>query len=139
MKKNSIKNIRLNSEVQKELSSIIRDVKDPRVSPWTSVIEVYVAPDLKTCKVWISVLGSEEDRDNTIKGLTSASGFIRHELAMRMNLRNTPELTFISDSSAEYGVNMIHKIDEIIADDNARHVDTDEDGESEDSDEDKEV
>ena len=139
MKKNSIKNIRLNSEVQKELSSIIRDVKDPRVSPWTSVIEVYVAPDLKTCKVWISVLGSEEDRDNTIKGLTSASGFIRHELAMRMNLRNTPELTFISDSSAEYGVNMILKIDEIIADDNARHVDTDEDGESEDSDEDKEV
>ena len=81
MRKNSIKNIRLNSEVQKELSSIIRDVKDPRVSPWASVIEVYVAPDLKTCKVWISVLGSEEDRDNTIRGLESAAGFIRHELA----------------------------------------------------------
>ena len=127
MKKNSIKNIRLNSEVQKELSSIIRDVKDPRVSPWASVIEVYVAPDLKTCKVWISVLGSEEDRDNTIRGLESAAGFIRHELAHRMNLRNTPELTFISDSSTEYGVDMIHKIDEIVAEDEARHVDTDED------------
>ena len=75
MRKNSIKNIRLNSEVQKELSQIIRDVKDPRVSPWTSIIEVYVAPDLKTCKVWISVLGSEEDRDNTIKGLQSAAGY----------------------------------------------------------------
>ena len=123
MRKNSIKNIRLNSEVQKELSSIIRDVKDPRVSPWASVIEVYVAPDLKTCKVWISVLGSEEDRDNTIRGLESAAGFIRHELAHRMNLRNTPELTFISDTSTEYGVDMIHKIDEIIADDEARHVD----------------
>ena len=127
MSKNSIKNIRLNSEVQKELSSIIRDVKDPRVSPWASVIEVYVAPDLKTCKVWISVLGSEEDRDNTIRGLESAAGFIRHELAHRMNLRNTPELTFISDSSTEYGVDMIHKIDEIVAEDEARHVDTDED------------
>ncbi|MBQ1897063.1 MAG: 30S ribosome-binding factor RbfA [Lachnospiraceae bacterium] len=127
MRKNSIKNIRLNSEVQKELSSIIRDVKDPRVSPWASVIEVYVAPDLKTCKVWISVLGSEEDRDNTIRGLESAAGFIRHELAHRMNLRNTPELTFISDSSTEYGVDMIHKIDEIVAEDEARHVDTDED------------
>lgn len=127
MRKNSIKNIRLNSEVQKELSSIIRDVKDPRVSPWASVIEVYVAPDLKTCKVWISVLGSEEDRDNTIRGLESAAGFIRHELAHRMNLRNTPELTFISDSSTEYGVDMIHKIDEIVAKDEARHVDTDED------------
>ena len=127
MRKNSIKNIRLNSEVQKELSSIIRDVKDPRVSPWASVIEVYVAPDLKTCKVWISVLGSEEDRDNTIRGLESAAGFIRHELAHRMNLGNTPELTFISDTSTEYGVDMIHKIDEIVAEDEARHVDTDSD------------
>jgi ribosome-binding factor A len=127
VRKNSIKNIRLNSEVQKELSSIIRDVKDPRVSPWTSIIEVYVAPDLKTCKVWISVLGSEEDRDNTIKGLQSAAGYIRHELAVRMNLRNTPELTFISDTTTEYGVDMIHKIDEVIADDEARHVDSEED------------
>ena len=118
----------MNSEVLKELSSIIRDVKDPRVSPWASIVDVYVAPDLKTCKVWVSVLGSEEDRDNTIKGLKSASGFIRHELALRMNLRNTPELTFISDATAEYGVDMIHKIDEIIADDEARHVD---DGEEE--------
>ena len=130
MRKNSIKNIRLNSEVQKELSSIIRDVKDPRVSPWTSIIEVYVAPDLKTCKVWISVLGSEEDRDNTIKGLQSAAGYIRHELAVRMNLRNTPELTFISDTTTEYGVDMIHKIDEVIADDEARHVDSEEDAEN---------
>ena len=129
MRKNSIKNIRLNSEVQKELSQIIRDVKDPRVSPWTSIIEVYVAPDLKTCKVWISVLGSEEDRDNTIKGLQSAAGYIRHELAVRMNLRNTPELTFISDTTTEYGVDMIHKIDEVIADDEARHVDSEEDAE----------
>ena len=130
MRQNSIKNIRLNSEVQKELSSIIRDVKDPRVSPWTSIIEVYVAPDLKTCKVWISVLGSEEDRDNTIKGLQSAAGYIRHELAVRMNLRNTPELTFISDTTTEYGVDMIHKIDEVIADDEARHVDSEEDAEN---------
>jgi ribosome-binding factor A len=131
VRKNSIKNIRLNSEVQKELSSIIRDVKDPRVSPWASVIEVYVAPDLKTCKVWISVLGSEEDRDNTIRGLESAAGFIRHELAHRMNLRNTPELTFISDTSTEYGVDMIHKIDEIVAEDEARHVDTDDESDGE--------
>ncbi len=131
MRKNSFKNSRLNSEVLKELSSIIRDVKDPRVSPWASVVDVYVAPDLKTCKVWISVLGSEEDRDNTLKGLKSASGFIRHELALRMNLRNTPELTFISDSTTEYGVDMIHKIDEIIAEDEARHVDDADEGDEE--------
>ena len=131
MRKNSFKNSRLNSEVLKELSSIIRDVKDPRVSPWASVVDVYVAPDLKTCKVWISVLGSAEDRDNTLKGLKSASGFIRHELALRMNLRNTPELTFISDTTAEYGVDMIHKIDEIIAEDEARHVDDADEGDEE--------
>ena len=131
MRKNSFKNNRLNSEVLKELSSIIRDVKDPRVSPWASIVDVYVAPDLKTCKVWVSVLGSEEDRDNTIKGLKSASGFIRHELALRMNLRNTPELTFISDSTTEYGVDMIHKIDEIIAEDEARHVDDADEGDEE--------
>ena len=128
MRKNSIKNIRLNNEVQKALSDIIRnEIKDPRVGLMTSVTDVYVAPDLKTCKVWISVLGSEEDRDNTIKGLQSAAGYIRHELAVRMNLRNTPELTFISDTTTEYGVDMIHKIDEVIADDEARHVDSEED------------
>ena len=128
MRKNSNKNRRINGEVQKVISEAIRYSKDPRISPFTSVMDVEVAPDLKTCKVWISVLGSEEDRDNTIKGLESASGYIRHELAMRMNMRNTPLLTFISDSTVEYGVDMIHKIDEIIADDEARHVD---DGEEE--------
>ena len=132
MRKNSIKNTRINAEVMKVLANLIRgEIKDPRIAPMTCVTDVEVAPDLKTCKVWISVLGSEEDRDNTIRGLESAAGFIRHELAHRMNLRNTPELTFISDSSTEYGVDMIHKIDEIVAEDEARHVDTDEDGSEE--------
>ena len=118
MRKNSIKNTRVNGEVQKELSVIIRDeIKDPRISPWTSVVDVPVAPDLKTCKVWISVLGSEEDRDNTAKGLKSAAPYIRRELAHRLNLRNTPEINFVMDQSIEYGVNMTHKIDEVIAKD----------------------
>ncbi len=116
MRKNSIKNTRVNGEVQKELSVIIRDeVKDPRISPWTSVVDVQVAPDLKTCKVWISVLGSEEEKDNTGKGLRSASPYIRRELARRLNLRNTPEIIFIMDQSIEYGVKMTHLIDEVIA------------------------
>lgn len=118
MRKNSIKNTRINGEVQKELSCIIRDeIKDPRISPWTSVVSVEVAPDLKTCKVWISVLGSVEDKDNTGKGLRSAAPFIRRELAHRLNLRNTPEITFVMDQSIEYGVNMSHLIDEVIAHD----------------------
>jgi len=118
MRKNSIKNTRINGEVQKELSVIIRDeIKDPRISPWTSVVDVQVAPDLKTCKVWISVLGSEQERENTGKGLKCAAPYIRRELAHRLNLRNTPEINFVMDQSIEYGVSMTHKIDEVIAHD----------------------
>ena len=78
MRKNSIKNTRINAEVQKELSNIIRgEIKDPRIHPMTSVMAVEVAPDLKTCKAFISVLGSEESKQSTIKGLKSAEGYIR--------------------------------------------------------------
>ena len=108
--------MRINNEVQRELSSIIRDVKDPRIHPLTSIVAVNVATDLKTCKVYVSVMSSDEDRESTMEGLKSASGFIRRELAHRLNLRNTPELHFIGDQSIEYGVNMSHLIDEVTAD-----------------------
>lgn len=115
MQKNSMKNMRINGEVQRELSNIIRsEVKDPRIAPMTSVVAVEVAPDLKTCKAYISVLGDEEAQNNTIKGLNSAEGYIRHVLAKSINLRNTPEIRFILDQSIEYGVNMSKKIDEVI-------------------------
>ena len=117
MRKNSIKNIRINQEVQKELSNLIRmEVKDPRVSPMTTIVNVEVAPDLKTAKVFISVLGDEKAQQDTIRGLKSAAPFLRSQLAHNMNMRNTPELRFISDQSIEYGVNMSHLIDEITAD-----------------------
>lgn len=116
MRKNSVKNTRINGEVQRVLAEIIRGgLKDPRISPWTSVIAVEVAPDLKSCKAWISVLGDEEVRKSTLQGLKIAEGFIRRELARTINLRNTPDITFVMDQSIEYGVNMSHKIDEVIA------------------------
>lgn len=118
MRKNSIKNTRINGEVQRVLAEIIRgEIKDPRISPWTSVVAVEVAPDLKSCKAWISVLGDEEARENTLQGLKSAEGFIKRQLAKIINLRNTPEITFVMDQSIEYGVNMSRKIDEVIASD----------------------
>lgn len=118
MRKNSIKNTRINGEVQKVLAELIRgEIKDPRISPWTSVVAVEVAPDLKSCKAWISVLGDEEARVNTLAGLKSAEGYIKRQLARTINLRNTPEITFVMDQSIEYGVNMSHRIDEVIADD----------------------
>lgn len=114
MKKNSIKNTRINVEVQKELSMLInREIKDPRINPMTSVVHVEVSPDLKTAKVYISVLGDEDSKKSTLAGLRSASSFIRGQLARSLNLRNTPELYFVIDNSIEYGVHMSKLIDEV--------------------------
>ena len=114
MRKNSMKNTRINGEVQKELAEIIRgEIKDPRISPLTSVISVEVAPDLKTCKAWISVYGDDLVAEDTLAGLRSAEGYIRRELARRINLRNTPEIRFIVDQSIAYGVKMSKLIDEV--------------------------
>ena len=120
MRKNSIKNTRINGEVQKELSTIIRnEIKDPRIHPMTSVMAVEVAPDLKICKAYISVLGEKEAKEATIKGLNSAEGYIRRQLAKNLNLRNTPEIRFILDESIEYGVNMSKLIDDVTKKDNS--------------------
>lgn len=116
MRKNSVKNTRINAEVLRELSRIIsREIKDPRISPMTTVVAVEVAPDLKTCKAYISVLGSEEELADTLEGLRSAHGYIKRELAHSINLRNTPDIRFIADQSIAYGVNMSKKIDIINA------------------------
>ena len=118
MRKNSIKNTRINGEVQRELANIIRGgIKDPRISPLTSVVAVEVAPDLKTCKAYLSVLGDSEAQKATLAGLKSAEGYIRRELAHTVNLRNTPEIRFILDQSIEYGVHMSKIIDEVTAKD----------------------
>ena len=117
MRKNSIKNTRINMEVQRELSDIIRlEIKDPRIHPMTTVVSAQVTPDLKYCKAFISILGDEEAGKATIEGLKSAEGYIRRELARRVNLRNTPEIKFILDQSIEYGVNMSRLIDEVTKD-----------------------
>lgn len=116
MRKNSVKSTRINSEVQKVLAEVIRgEIKDPRISSLTSVVAVEVAPDLKTCKAWISVLGNEQARKDTYAGLRSAEGFIKNQIARKINLRNTPDITFILDQSIEYGVNMSKKIDEVMS------------------------
>ena len=137
MRKNSIKNTRINGEVQKALSKLITtEIKDPRISPLTSVVAVEVAPDLKTAKVYISVLGNEEQRQDTLKGLKSAAPFMRSQLAKTINLRNTPELKFVVDQSIEYGINMSKLIsdvtkdlkdDELIEDNNFDEEEEDED------------
>ncbi len=144
MRKNSIKNTRINAEVQKELSILIsREIKDPRINPMTTVVAVEVAPDLKTAKVYISVLGDEESKKSTRQGLKSAASYMRGQLARSLNLRNTPELTFIIDNSIEYGVNMSKLINQVNSSSHSEEEDfededvTDDTEDDEDGDEDQ--
>ena len=120
----------------RELSVAIRDLKDPRISPMVSVTGAEVTPDLQYCKVYISVLGSEESLAKTMEGLKAAGGFLRRELAQTVNLRHTPELQFVEDHSIEYGARMDALINKVAKEDAEKHVDTEEDSQEEnDSDE----
>ena len=138
MRKNSIKNTRVNKEVMRALADIIRtEIKDPRLDPFTSVMEVEVAPDLKTCKVLVSVLGDEAHKEDTMTALHSASGYIRSLLAKKVDLRNTPELIFKMDDSTEYGIAMMKKIEEVMEEQRAKAAlrgDEDEESSGEDGD-----
>lgn len=118
-------------EVQRELSEIIRtEVKDPALNNiMVSVVSVEVSPDLKYCKAYVSVLGSQEAAGAALDGLKRAVGFIRRELARRVNLRNTPELKFILDQSIEYGVHMTRLIDDVTQDMKSREPEEDQDNE----------
>lgn len=96
---------RINEEMVKELSSILREIKDPRVSgAFVSVTAADVTPDLKFAKIYFSVMGG--DKADVKKGLKSASGYIRKRIAETLNLRQTPELSFVEDDSIEYGAHI---------------------------------
>ena len=93
---------RINEEIQREMSSLIRTVKDPRVSGMISITAVETTPDLKYCKVFVSML-DKSDCSQVLKGLKSASGYLRRELGRTLNLRNTPQLSFVQDDSIDKG------------------------------------
>ena len=104
---------RIKEEVKRELSSIIRRLKDPRIADVVSVVAVDITKDLKYAKAHISVMGTDEQKKNTITALNSAAGFIRHEISSGLDLRITPEFKFVQDNSVEYGIHideLIHKI-----------------------------
>ncbi len=96
---------RINEEVKKTLSEIVRDLKDPRVSPMTTIMSAEVTNDQKLAKVRVSVYdGDDAVRTETVDALNRAAGFIRHELGARMELRQLPQLKFTLDNSIEYSV-----------------------------------
>ncbi|MDP4179798.1 MAG: 30S ribosome-binding factor RbfA [Bacillota bacterium] len=110
---------RISEEMRKEISSVIMtELKDPRLPKLISVVAVNVTKDLRYAKVYISVLGNEEDKKNAKEGLRSAAGFIRREVGHRMQIRYTPELQFEIDDSIEHGVYMSKLINETIKSEN---------------------
>lgn len=94
---------KINEEVKRELSSVIRELKDSRIPIMTSVVAVNVTPDLRWAKAYISVMGSDEEQAKAIEGLKNAGGFIRREIGQRLKLRYTPEFDFELDHSIEHG------------------------------------
>ncbi|TAH59561.1 MAG: 30S ribosome-binding factor RbfA [Gottschalkiaceae bacterium] len=105
---------RISEQVKKEISSIImNDIKDPRVSSMCTVISAEVTPDLKFAKVYVSILGNEEEKKNSLKGLKNASGFIRKKLGEYMKLRNIPEIHFEIDESIEHGARINQLLNQI--------------------------
>ena len=107
---------RISEEIKKELSSIIRDLKDPRIPMMTSVVSVNVTNDLRYAKAYISVMGSDNEKKDAIKALSSAAGFIRREIGGRVKLRCVPEFTFVQDTSIEYGAHINDLLNKIQGD-----------------------
>jgi ribosome-binding factor A len=109
---------RVGEQMKKELGEIIsRKIKDPRIG-FVTVTDVQVTGDLQQAKVFISVLGDEEQRQNTLKGLAKAKGFIRSEIGQRIRLRKTPEIIFEFDESIDYGNRIESLLYEIQKDEN---------------------
>jgi ribosome-binding factor A len=102
---------RVAGEMQQEISSMLAgELKDPRLAVLATVTEVRLSPDMKQARVYVNVAGNEAEQDAALAGLAAASGFIRHELAERLQLRRTPELLFVIDRSEQYG----QRIDDLI-------------------------
>ena len=97
---------RVSEEIKRELSAIIRDLKDPRLPQMVSVVSVRVTKDLKFAKANISVMGDEKTKMGTFAALKSAAGYIKKEVSKRLNLRQTPDFTFVEDDSIEYGAHI---------------------------------
>lgn len=111
----SIKRLgRISEEIKRIVSNaIMTELKDPRISPMTSVTEVEVTRDLRYAKIYISVLGDESNKEETLKGLESGKGFIRKEIGENLNLRYTPEPLFYLDKSIEHGFKISKLLNEI--------------------------
>lgn len=112
--------LRINELLRREISQILsQQINDPRLSGLVSITQADTSPDLRYAKVLVSVMGNREDKEAAIRGLTSASGFLRKELGLRLTLRHVPQLTFVMDDSIEYAQNMLKLMDSLVDEDSS--------------------
>ena len=101
---------RINDEIKEQVALLVRELKDHRLTTLITVVKADTTSDLKYCKVFVSIMGSDEEKTETLQALKSASGFLKRELARSINLRQTPELTFVLDTSLDHAM----RIDQLL-------------------------
>lgn len=104
---------RITQDIKYEMSAILRELKDPRISKMLSIVKVYVSNDMSHCKIYVSAIEGFEKTKESVTGLKSATGFIKRELSNRLHLRKCPELTFIADDSIEYGAQINKMLEDL--------------------------
>lgn len=104
---------RMEEDIKREMTAIMRELKDPRIAPMISVVRAELSGDMSCCKIYVSCLEGMEKTKQSVKGLESAGGFIKRELFHRLKMRKCPALTFIADNSIEYGAEINRKLNEI--------------------------
>jgi ribosome-binding factor A len=112
--KNNSRIIRIDDEILKEVSNIIRgELQDPRIGSMTTVVKVETSSDLSHCKVHVSVFGDDDAKKSALEGLQNSQGFIRKQIASRINLRSTPRFNFVLDETLEHGIRMSKLIESV--------------------------
>ena len=111
---------RINEEVKREISTLIRELKDPRIGELVSVIAAEVTKDMRHAKIFVSVLGDDKVKKDTVEGLKSADSFLRRELGARVGLRNTPRLDIRLDNTIERGVHINNILRDLNLNDHTR-------------------
>ncbi|MCL1996075.1 MAG: 30S ribosome-binding factor RbfA [Defluviitaleaceae bacterium] len=104
---------RINDEIKEQTALMIRELKDPRLAGIITVTRTDTTSDLKYCKIYVSIMGTEEDKKNSLTALKKAAGFIKRQLAININLRQTPEITFLLDDSLEYSMRIQEILDKL--------------------------
>ena len=104
---------RLTEDMKRELSDIIRGLKDPRISEMLSVVKVYLSNDMSHCKVYVSAIEGTQKTKESVVGLKNATGYVKRELCSRLKLRKCPDILFVADDSIEYGAQITKMLDSL--------------------------